>query len=107
MLNLRSSISIKQNMPVFQVLWVGACLKMLLEGVAALEWRDGGGINGRRAGLSHFVVWEMSIQSIGFAAVALGTVWVKWEQGNGALKQLTLTYCPWQGNAANRTEGGT
>ncbi len=57
MLNLRGSISVKQNMPVFQVLWVGACLKMLLEGVAALEGRDGGGVNGRRAGLSHFVVW--------------------------------------------------
>lgn len=83
MLDLRSSISVKQNMPVFQVLWVGACLKMLLEGVAALKGRDGCGISGGRGGLRHFVVWQMSLQVIGFAALALRTVWVKWEQATG------------------------
>lgn len=38
---LRSSIRVQQDVPVLQVLCLGPCLEMLLEGITALDGRDG------------------------------------------------------------------
>lgn len=44
--NSRRSVRVQQDIPVFEILRVGPCLEVLLEGVAALEGGDGRGVDG-------------------------------------------------------------
>ena len=72
---LRGGVGVEEDVSVLQVLWVGAGLEVFLEGVAAFEGGDGGGVDfGGLGGVGHgcgcegllmaveFVVWGRSLE---------------------------------------------